>query len=93
MEIVDREATFAAIEAEFRTQQLGYVFREAEEFARFDLRATYVGGDDALTVRRCSEHLADLYDAACELPPRPDDQADGARSKAALRVFFRHLYA
>jgi len=93
METTEREATFAAIEAEFRTQPFGYLFTKAAELARFDLYATYVGGDDALTVRRCNQYLADLYGAGETLQPFSSEQAAAEQSQAALRSFFRRLYS
>lgn len=91
----DRQAVLDAIEAEFRTEKFGYFFLEAEEFARFDISVTYLGGHDALTVQRCREHLAALYsvvDDSIALWPTSALER-GPEAREALRTFFRHLYS
>lgn len=91
----DRQAVLDAIEAELRTEEFGYFFLEAEEFARFDISVTYLGGHDALTVQRCREHLAALYSVEDDsISTSPTSALErGQKTREALRTFFRHLYS
>jgi hypothetical protein len=91
----DRQAVLDASEAEFRTEEFGYFFLEAEEFARFDISVTYLGGHDALTVQRCREHLAALYSVVGDSMSISPTSAlvRGQETREALRAFFRRLYS